>query len=55
MRVSPLLCDAPYTKERPIFNNTGCLYPSGFMVQSSPRCQTNIWNGHATMQDWRRM
>ena len=40
MRVSPLLCDIPYTKERPIFNNTGCLYPSGFMVQSSPRCQT---------------
>eukprot|EP01041_Mallomonas_annulata_P011558 gene11558-24171_t len=41
MRVEPLLCDTPYSKLRPIFNNTGCVTPVGYMIQSGPRCQTD--------------
>ena len=40
MRVEPMLCTIPYRKLKPFFNNTGCVNPVGYMVQSGPRCQT---------------
>ena len=39
MRVDPLLCDHPFTRKRPIFNNSGCQLP-GYMHPAAPRCQT---------------
>lgn len=39
MRVEPFLCDEPYTKKKPYFNNKGCENPAGYMSQSAPRCQ----------------
>ena len=37
-RVEPQLCDHPYTRKRPIFNNSGCQLP-GYMHIGAPRCQ----------------
>lgn len=38
MRVEPLLCTHPYTRKRPIFNNSGCQLPQ-YMDPFAPRCQ----------------
>ena len=39
MRVDPWLCDEPKLRLKPIFKNTGCIAPYGYMIQSAPRCQ----------------
>jgi hypothetical protein len=38
-RCDPLICQAPYSKKRPIFNQTGCSI-FNYMSPSAPRCQT---------------
>ena len=40
MRTDPWLCEEPYRKSRqPIFNNSRCVSPHLYMLQSAPRCQ----------------
>lgn len=39
-RVDPQLCQAPYSKKRPIFLQDGCLLPT-YMMRSAPRCQNS--------------
>ena len=39
-RVDSLLCDAPQSKKRPIFDQDGCLIEN-YMMRSAPRCQNS--------------
>lgn len=38
-RVDPLLCEAPYQRKKPIFDNDGC-FMRLYMSKSAPRCQS---------------